>query len=148
MKKHTLVASADAGRPGVLDSGRVAVQDGDRDQRAALEREALERELELALQPDTTVEPELTDVALPPRGGGGGAGAGRRRPQRAVAAGADGPQPAQRSGPGAHAAAADAARAEPGAGAGARPRSRARPRLVSVPVGAGTTHGAADHVRS
>lgn len=35
--------------------------DGDTD-RQALEREALERELELALQPDTTVQPELADV--------------------------------------------------------------------------------------
>jgi hypothetical protein len=33
----------------------------DTSQRSALEREALERELELALQPDTTVEPDLTD---------------------------------------------------------------------------------------
>lgn len=39
----------------------------DTDARAALEREALERDLELALQPDTTAEPELADVpaALP-----------------------------------------------------------------------------------
>jgi hypothetical protein len=37
------------------------------DDRAALEREALERDLNLALQPDTTVEPELADIPdLPP----------------------------------------------------------------------------------
>lgn len=36
---------------------------GDEDtDRQALEREALERELELALQPDTTIQPELADV--------------------------------------------------------------------------------------
>lgn len=39
---------------------------GDEDtDRAALEREALERELELALQPDTTIDPELADVGEP-----------------------------------------------------------------------------------
>lgn len=37
---------------------------GDTDTRSALEREALERELDLALQPDTTAEPELLDVAI------------------------------------------------------------------------------------
>ena len=39
---------------------------GDEDtlDRAALERESLERELELALQPDTTQQVELTDVPL------------------------------------------------------------------------------------
>ena len=36
----------------------------DTDARAALEREALERELDLALQPDTTLEPEFADVAV------------------------------------------------------------------------------------
>src|SRR5690606_25061711 len=36
----------------------------DTDLRTALEREALERELDLALQPDTTSEPELADVAI------------------------------------------------------------------------------------
>jgi hypothetical protein len=35
------------------------------DDRAALEREALERDLNLALQPDTTVEPELADIPEP-----------------------------------------------------------------------------------
>jgi len=34
------------------------------DARAALEKEALERELDLALQPDTTIEPEFADVAV------------------------------------------------------------------------------------
>lgn len=38
--------------------------DEDSDARAALEREALERELDLALQPDTTAEPEFADVPL------------------------------------------------------------------------------------
>jgi hypothetical protein len=36
------------------------------DERAALEREALERDLNLALQPDTTVEPELADIPVQP----------------------------------------------------------------------------------
>ena len=36
----------------------------DTQDRAALERESLERELDLALQPDTTAEPELSDVAI------------------------------------------------------------------------------------
>ncbi|MBW3656376.1 MAG: hypothetical protein KY444_09720 [Gemmatimonadetes bacterium] len=34
------------------------------DARAALEKEALERELDLALQPDTTLEPQFADVAV------------------------------------------------------------------------------------
>ncbi|MBW3629650.1 MAG: hypothetical protein KY464_10165 [Gemmatimonadetes bacterium] len=34
------------------------------DARAALEKEALERELDLALQPDTTLEPEFADVPV------------------------------------------------------------------------------------
>jgi hypothetical protein len=37
---------------------------GTEDDRAALEREALERDLNLALQPDTTVEPELSDLPI------------------------------------------------------------------------------------
>jgi hypothetical protein len=36
----------------------------DNDLRGALDREALERELDLALLPDTTFEPEFTDVAV------------------------------------------------------------------------------------
>jgi hypothetical protein len=36
---------------------------GDTDDRAALEREAFERDLRLALEPDTTRQPEFTDVA-------------------------------------------------------------------------------------
>lgn len=39
-------------------------KEGDTDARAALEKEALERELDLALQPDTTMQPELEDVPL------------------------------------------------------------------------------------
>jgi hypothetical protein len=42
----------------------VAACGGEKDnQRAALEKEALQKELDLALQPDTTVQPELQDVA-------------------------------------------------------------------------------------
>ena len=42
----------------------VAACGGEKDnQRAALEQEALQKELDLALQPDTTVQPELQDVA-------------------------------------------------------------------------------------
>lgn len=36
---------------------------GEDSDRAALEQEALQRELDLALQPDTTVQPELRDIA-------------------------------------------------------------------------------------
>jgi hypothetical protein len=52
-----------------LASTFVAGCSGDRDtRRDALEQEALQKELDLALQPDTTVQPDLNDVALDTEG--------------------------------------------------------------------------------
>ena len=63
MKKLSLVATLAMVLP--LSTFVVACDSGeDTDARAALEKEALERELDLALQPDTTAEPELADVAI------------------------------------------------------------------------------------
>jgi len=63
MKKLSLVATLMVVLP--LSTFVVACDSGeDTDARAALEKEALERELDLALQPDTTAEPELEDVAI------------------------------------------------------------------------------------
>jgi hypothetical protein len=63
MTRKTLVAALALTLP--LSSLLVACGDsGDTPDRAALEREALERDLDLALQPDTTPEVALRDVAL------------------------------------------------------------------------------------
>src|SRR5690606_7205983 len=63
MKKLSLVATLMVVLP--MSTFVVACDSGeDTDARAALEKEALERELDLALQPDTTAEPELADVAI------------------------------------------------------------------------------------
>ena len=63
MKKLSLVATLLVVLP--LSTFVAACDSGeDTDARAALEKEALERELDLALQPDTTVAPELSDVAI------------------------------------------------------------------------------------
>lgn len=63
MRKLNLVATMLVVLP--LSTFVVACDSGeDTDLRTALEREALERELDLALQPDTTSEPELADVAI------------------------------------------------------------------------------------
>jgi hypothetical protein len=52
-----------------LASTFVAGCSGDKDtRRDALEQEALQKELDLALQPDTTVQPDLNDVALDTEG--------------------------------------------------------------------------------
>ncbi len=100
--------------------------DEDTDRRGALEREALERELELALQPDTTVEPELADVAVEPP-----------PPAAAAPAPQPAPQPAPRRTP------PPARREEPRPSAPApapRPAPEpSRPRFVSMPVPSGTT---------
>lgn len=98
--------------------------DEDTDRRAALERETLERELELALQPDTTVEPELADVALeepeaPPA-----------RPQPAPA-----PAPARRP----PAPPAQREQPRPSAPAPQPAPEPSRPRVVTLPVPSGTT---------
>jgi hypothetical protein len=63
MKHRTLAAATMA----VLAMSTFVVacdSDADTKQRAALERESLERDLQLALQPDTTIQPEFTDVAV------------------------------------------------------------------------------------
>ncbi|CAN5854843.1 hypothetical protein BH23GEM7_BH23GEM7_18310 [soil metagenome] len=104
--------------------------DRDTDTRSALDREAIERDLELALQPDTTIEPELADVPLDqprvetpapaPTTPAPAAPAPRRatpQPQRTT------PQP-QRTTP------------APAAEEPARP---AGPRTVTMPVASGTT---------
>ena len=63
MKKLSLVTTLLVLLP--LSTFVVACDSGeDTDARAALEKEALERELDLALQPDTTAEPEFSDVAI------------------------------------------------------------------------------------
>lgn len=63
MRKTSLATALLAVLP--MSTFLVACDDGgDTDTRAALEKEALERELDLALQPDTTAEPELLDVPL------------------------------------------------------------------------------------
>jgi len=63
MKKFGLLSTLLVLLP--LSTFVVACDSGeDTDARAALEKEALERELDLALQPDTTAEPELSDVAI------------------------------------------------------------------------------------
>lgn len=63
MTRKTLVAALALTLP--LSSLLVACGDsGDTPDRAALEREALERDLDLALQPDSTREVALRDVAL------------------------------------------------------------------------------------
>jgi hypothetical protein len=103
---------------------------GDTDNRAALERESLERDLNLALEPDTTVEPELADVPLeqptaepsaPPRATPTPAPAAPRRstPQRTTR-------------PSAPTAQAPRAPAE-------APREPSGPRTVTLPVPSGTT---------
>lgn len=94
--------------------------------RTALERQALERDLDLALQPDTTPEVALSDVPL-----AGGAGAPSVAPapgQPQTPAPAPAPQAAPR--PSAPGRAADAP---------SRPAQPAGPRYVTRTVSSGTT---------
>ncbi|CAN5800899.1 hypothetical protein BH23GEM6_BH23GEM6_15570 [soil metagenome] len=124
MRKHTTIAALILSLP--LSALVAACGDNeDTQSRQALERESLERELELALQPDTTIEPVLNDVALeqpevspqaPPRASVTPAPAPRRTPP-----------PAQRAAP----------RATTPAPAPAPQPSQ--PRTVTVPVPSGTT---------
>jgi hypothetical protein len=94
------------------------------DDRAALEREALERDLNLALQPDTTVEPELADIPMEPPV------AEAPRPAPAPAAQAPARQaPRQQPAP-------QPCAQQPSAQAPAQP---AQPRTVTLPVPSGTT---------
>jgi hypothetical protein len=94
---------------------------GTDDDRAALEREALERDLNLALQPDTTIEPEFSDLPIevtqpetPP-------------PARAAPA------------PSRPAPAPSQPRAQQPAPSQPRAPAPAQPRTVTLPVPAGTT---------
>jgi hypothetical protein len=104
--------------------------DGDMRDRAALERESLERELELALQPDTTQQLTLTDIpieaieepAAPPVAAPTPAPRPQPRPT---------PPPAQQTAP----------RQTTPAPAPAPAPTPAQPRVVSYPVPAGTTFG-------
>jgi hypothetical protein len=109
---------------------------GDSPDRGALERESLERELELALQADTTQQLELTDVPValddeilsPPAA----APTPSPRPQPSPA-----PAPRQ-STPQRTAAPAPAPSPAPAPALAPTP---VRPRMVSYPVPAGTTFG-------
>jgi hypothetical protein len=101
--------------------------DADTRERAALERESLERDLQLALQPDTTVQPEFTDIAIeetvveaPP-------------PPAASAAPAPAPAPAPRR----QSPAPPPRRTEPAPAPA--PRAPVGPRVVQMPVPSGTT---------
>jgi hypothetical protein len=93
------------------------------DDRAALEREALERDLNLALRPGTTVEPELADIPQPlPE-------AEAPPPvQPAPARPAPRPQPAQ-----------PPRAQQPRPTPPAQPARPAAPRTVTLPVPSGTT---------
>lgn len=122
MKSYRTLAALLLALP--LSSVVVACGDSEDTDRAALEREALERELELALQPDTTVTPELADVGeegLPDTEG--------TSPPPAPTAST---QPATRT-----------PRAQPRpstpAPAPAPAPAPERPRVVTLPVPAGTT---------
>lgn len=65
MNYRTLILGAAVALPLSTFVAACGSDRGTDDQRAALEREALERDLNLALQPDTTSEPEFADVAVP-----------------------------------------------------------------------------------
>ncbi len=97
------------------------------DQRVVLEREALERDLNLALEPDTTLEPELADVPL--------AAAPAETPAPRVVAPEPAPAAPRRASP-------TPRRTEPRRSEPAptpAPREPARPRTVTMPVPTGTT---------
>ena len=96
--------------------------DGDTPDRAALEREALERDLDLALQPDSTPEVALRDVALIDSTAGATAPAAAQ-PQTAA------PAPAPRA----------PQAAAPSRPAPSRPAEPAGPRYVTRTVSSGTS---------
>lgn len=95
----------------------------DTDARAALEKEALERELDLALQPDTTLEPEFADVAVEP-------------PEEEVAPPRPAPTPARR--PATRTAQPTPRRTAPAPAPTPSPEP-SRPRTVTMSVPAGTS---------
>ncbi|HET7274044.1 MAG TPA: hypothetical protein VFI91_02625 [Longimicrobiaceae bacterium] len=95
----------------------------DTDARAALEREALQREIDIALQPDTTIQPEFADVALEePEAEPTAPAASSTPPARTRQ---PEPQPAPR-------------RPEPAPTPRPSPEP-SRPRVVTIPVPSGTT---------
>jgi hypothetical protein len=97
--------------------------------RAALERESLERELELALQPDTTLQMELTDIPIE---------VAEEPTTPPAAAPAPAPRPAPRPTPPAQQAQPRPSAPAPSPAPAPAP---AQPRVVSYPVPAGTTFG-------
>jgi hypothetical protein len=121
MTRKTLVAAFALALP--LSSVLVACGDkGDTADRTALEREALERDLDLALQPDTTPEVALSDVALLDSTAGVAPAPAPGQPQ------APAPAPAQRQ-----PAASASSRPAP-----SRPAEPAGPRYVTRTVSSGT----------
>lgn len=100
----------------------------DSETRAALERESLERELALALQPDSTQQPELNDVPLEVE---------EETPTPPVSAPA--PEPERRPNPPVERTPPPVERTPPPQPAPAPAPSR--PRVVRHPVPAGTTFG-------
>jgi hypothetical protein len=122
MRKHITIAALLLTLP--LSTFLVACGDQEDDRsRQALERESLERELELALQPDTTIEPVLNDVALEQPE------VSPQSPPRATAT--PSPAPRQSSPP--------AQRTQPRTTAPAPAPQPSQPRTVTVPVPSGTT---------
>ena len=98
-------------------------QDEDTEARAALEKEALQRELDLALQPDTTLEPELTDLPVD-------------EPEPRVAPPLPAPTPAPR--PATRTRSTAPRRSEPSPSRVPAPEP-SRPRTVTMSVPAGTS---------
>lgn len=118
MTRRTMALALSLALP--VSSGLVACGGAeDTPDRAALERQALERDLDLALKPDTTPEVALTDVAI----------AGETAPSVA-------PAPAQ---PQAPAPAPAAKPAAPRESAPSRPAEPARPSYVTRTAPSGTT---------
>jgi hypothetical protein len=121
MTRKTLAAALVLTLP--LSSFVAACGDGgDTSDRAALERAALERDLDLALQPDSTREVALRDVALVDS-----------------AAGTAAPAPGQPQAPAPAPAAAQPQAAAPSRPAPSRPAEPAGPRYVTRTAGSGTS---------
>ena len=124
MTRKTLFAAFVLALP--VSSLLVACGDsGDTTDRTALEREALERDLDLALQPDTTPEVALRDVALIDSTAGAAPAPAAGPPQTPA------PAPAQRA-----PRAAAPSRSEP---APSRPAEPSGPRYVTRTVSSGTS---------
>jgi hypothetical protein len=122
MTRKTLAAALVLALP--VSSLLVACGDkGDTPDRAALEREALERDLDLALQPDSTPEVALRDVALLDSTAGAAPAPAPGQPQTQAPA----PAPSQAAAP---------ARSTP---APSRPAEPSGPRYVTRTVPGGTS---------